>query len=83
MDSDLHKIINEKGEVINGHRDVHFGNKVWIGCRCCILKGVIIPDGNIVSAGSLITKSYDVKNSIITANKIIKNDVVWEGKVFK
>lgn len=83
MDSDLHKIYNNEGEITNKHRDVHIGNNVWIGCRCCLLKGVTIPDGNVVSAGSFITKAYDVKNSIISSDRIIKSDIVWEGKLYK
>lgn len=83
MDSDLHKILNSEGEIINKHHDVCIGNDVWIGCRCCILKGAIIPDGNIIAAGSFINKQFDIKNSIIATNKVIRENVTWEGIIFE
>jgi len=36
---------------------VEIENDVWIGARTIILKGVIIREGSVVGAGSLVTKS--------------------------
>ncbi|MFS1511126.1 acyltransferase [Chengkuizengella sp. SCS-71B] len=37
--------------------DVTIGNDCWIGANCVILKGVNIPDGCVVAAGSVVSKS--------------------------
>lgn len=31
-------------------------DKSWIGCNCCVMKGVTIGEGAIVAAGSVVTK---------------------------
>lgn len=36
---------------------VTIGKGCWIGCRCVILKGAVLPDGVVVAAGSVVTKS--------------------------
>lgn len=54
MDSDLHgQTIYDKGD----SNPVLIGNKVWIGCRSIILKGVTIGDDAMVAAGAIVTKS--------------------------
>lgn len=53
MDSDLHPI--NSAPVID--KPVHIGDKVWIGCRSIILKGVTIGPGAVVAAGSVVTKN--------------------------
>ena len=35
------------------------GSDVWIGANCVVLKGVVIGEGAIVAAGSVVTKSVD------------------------
>jgi acetyltransferase-like isoleucine patch superfamily enzyme len=52
MDTDLHEI---PGRVLEND-PVIIGEKVWIGCRCIILKGVHIGTGAIIAAGSVVTK---------------------------
>lgn len=46
---------------------VKIGNNVWVGSDCTILPGVIIGDGAIIGAGSVVTKSVD-KNVIVAGN---------------
>ncbi|GAB6050111.1 hypothetical protein JCM16106_09560 [Hydrogenophilus islandicus] len=36
---------------------VVIGERVWIGCRAIILKGVTLGDGVVVAAGSVVTRS--------------------------
>ncbi len=54
MDSDLHPI--NSNPIVN--KPVRIGDKVWIGCRSIILKGVTIEPGAVVAAGSVVTKNF-------------------------
>jgi len=52
MDTDLHPIGNRPLK----NKPVVIGDKVCIGCRSIILKGVTIGEGAVVAAGSIVTK---------------------------
>jgi acetyltransferase-like isoleucine patch superfamily enzyme len=56
------------------YRPVSIGNNVWIGARVIILGGVSLPDGTIVAAGAVVTKSVEKANSTIAGvpAKLIK-----------
>jgi len=79
MDGDGHEIFDEDGKIINENKPIIIGNHVWIGCRCTILKGAVIPDNSIIGAGSLVTKSLETPNSIYFGQpiKLFKNDIHW------
>ncbi len=80
IDTDFHKIINNKGEIINNNRKIVIGNKNWIGCKSLILKGTVTYDNCIVGAGSLLNKNYAFSNVLIAGNpaKIIKEIEGWQ-----
>jgi acetyltransferase-like isoleucine patch superfamily enzyme len=61
MDTDQHGI--HGGEPIS--RPVSVGNRVWIGARAIILKGVQIGDDAVVAAGAVVTR--DVPSGAIVA----------------
>ncbi|MCL1985682.1 MAG: acyltransferase [Betaproteobacteria bacterium] len=44
---------------------IEIGDHVWIGMRCCILKGVRIGRGSIVAAGSIVV--HDVPENCLAA----------------
>lgn len=77
MDTDFHKIKQNK-EIVNPDKEVIIGNHVWCGCRCSIFKGATIPNDTIVAAGSIIHKQYVAPNTIITGEKILRENVIWE-----
>lgn len=52
MDTDLHSL----GDRPLQNKPVIIGDRVWMGCRCIILKGVRIGEGAIISAGSIVTR---------------------------
>jgi acetyltransferase-like isoleucine patch superfamily enzyme len=52
MDTDQHGI----GGAPPLARPVLIGDRVWIGCRAIILKGVTIGDGAVIGAGAIITQ---------------------------
>jgi acetyltransferase-like isoleucine patch superfamily enzyme len=51
MDTDQHGI----GGAPPVARPVRIGDRVWIGCRAIILKGVTIGDGAVIGAGAIVT----------------------------
>src|SRR5262245_21246439 len=52
---------------------IHIGANVWIGFDCCVLPGVIIGDGAIVGARSVVTQSVE-PGTIVAGNpaRVIK-----------
>lgn len=80
MDSDTHNIFDEQKKIINSPKEIIFHNKIWIGCRCIILKGSTIPSNTIIGAGSLVSGNKFHPNGIICGNpaKNIKKIHSWE-----
>ncbi len=79
MDTDFHKLyIN--GVQTNKSKPIIIGNKVWIGCRCTILKGGEIPDGCVIGANSLISKKLESNNTLYAGYpiKALKDNILWE-----
>lgn len=75
MDSDAHEIIG------NDHaktQSIQIGNHVWIGSGAKILKGVIIEDGAVIAAGSVVTKNVP-KNCMVSGvpAKVVKKEIIW------
>lgn len=76
--SDTHPIYNEDNLIINQEKPVIIGNKVWIGSRVIILKGVTISDGSIIGMGTLVTKNVPANSiSVGNPNRIIKEKISW------
>lgn len=80
MDTDLHDIFDCEDNLINPDHPVRIGNKVWIGCRALILKGVEIADGMVIAANSTVSKSVGQQQAIVGGNpaRIIREDVSWK-----
>lgn len=55
--------LNLKGKWRDGHPmtrgDVEIGNDVWIGANVTILSGIIVGDGAVIGANSLVTKNIE------------------------
>lgn len=76
---DSHSILDLDGNRINVSKGIKLGNRVWVGQRASLLKGVTVGDDSIVSFGAIVTKSFDTPNVIIggVPAKIIKQEVKW------
>jgi len=61
-----HDCSNER--VSLGARPIDIGDNVWIGANVVILPGVHIANNCTIGAGSIVTKSFLSKNSVIAGN---------------
>lgn len=80
MDSDFHKIYDKDGKCINEPANITVGNHVWVGCRCLILKGAIIPDNTVIAANSLVNKPLEAEHSLFGGQpaKELRRNISWK-----
>ena len=81
--TDYHSVVIPGTQMrTNPAKDIVIGNHVWVGLRTLILKGSKIPDGCIIAAGSVISKSFTSGDSLIAGNPatIKKNNIEWNIK---
>lgn len=64
LDSDIHQITDTQGNVINKKGEIKFGDHVWMGCRCTVLKNISVAHDVIIGSGTLVRKSLDDSASI-------------------
>ena len=81
MDTDFHNILSkEDSRILNEPKPIHIGDRVWIGCRNTILKGVTISNDVVIAAGSKITKDITTPHSIVggtDTQKVLKENISW------
>ena len=80
MDTDEHPLFNKENERINPDKAIQVGDHVWIGCKCVLLKGAVVPDNTVVAAGTLLTSSFSGEHQVIGGNppSVLKRDIRWE-----
>jgi acetyltransferase-like isoleucine patch superfamily enzyme len=81
--SDMHSIIDLETRVrINPAKNIAIGDRVWIGQRCLVLKGVNIGSGAVIGAGSIVTKDIP-QNCAAAGNpaRVIRRNVTWDFKL--
>lgn len=70
MDTDQHSV----GVTGLTMKPVEIGDRVWIGSRVIVLKGVSIGHDSIVGAGAIVTKSVPPHSLVVgSAARVIKN----------
>jgi acetyltransferase-like isoleucine patch superfamily enzyme len=80
LDSDFHPILStEDGSVSARIAPITIGDRVWIGARSSVLKGVEIGDDVIVAAGSIVTRSHAAGNVLLGGNpaQVLRSGVRW------
>ncbi len=77
---DSHSILSLEGSRINRSENITISNRVWIGHRVLIGKGVKLPEDTIVATGAIVTKSFKEANTVLAGipAKVVKNHVKWE-----
>lgn len=77
---DSHVIEDKRGIRINEAKDVIICDNVWLASRVLVLKGVLIENGNVVGAGSIVSKSLTTKNCINVGipARVIKEEIIWK-----
>ena len=78
LDSDMHAIVAEDGQDLPHRAPVVIEDRVWIGTRALILKGVTIGHDSIVAAGAVVAHSVPPR-SICAGNpaKVIRQIQGW------
>lgn len=72
LDSDFHEITVSGAAPSAVQVPVRIGERVWIGARSTVLKGVSIADGTIVAAGSLVVSSSDERDVLLGGHPAVK-----------
>ena len=74
VDSDSHRVDGRPHTA-----PVVLGDRVWVGARATVLKGVTIGDGAVVAAGSVVTADVPPR-ALVGGNpaRLLRADVVWE-----
>lgn len=80
MDTDFHAILNAEGAVINAPKCIKIDDNVWIGCRSTILKGSHVGPGNVIAAGTVVTKKLEGEQTIYGGPeaKILRENITWK-----
>jgi acetyltransferase-like isoleucine patch superfamily enzyme len=80
MDTDFHKILDDRNNVLNQDAEVQIGDKVWIGCRSLILKGVTIGSNSVVAANTTLAKPVHEEGGLIVGHpaRVARHGIKWE-----
>ena len=78
LDCDMHAIVAEDGQPLSPRAPVVIEDRVWIGTRALILKGVTIGHDSIVAAGAVVASPVP-PHSICAGNpaKVIRSIHGW------
>jgi acetyltransferase-like isoleucine patch superfamily enzyme len=79
LDDDHHLIDSGRGFGPSS-KPIEIGDRVWIGSRATILKGVRIADGCVIASGAVVTRSVEEPNSLVAGSpaRIVRRDVNWK-----
>lgn len=64
LDTDFHQLIQPGGIEKPVTVPVEIGDRVWLGARTMVLKGVTLGSDSVVAAGSVVTRSFPPRSLI-------------------
>ena len=77
--SDTHSIFNGNREKVNPEKPVIIGDRVWVGSRVIILKGVTIHNDSVIGMGSVVTRDVSPHTVCVgSPNRTIKENITWK-----
>ena len=79
IDSDFHAISADDGEPAPVRAAVVLGERVWIGARAIVLKGVALGDDVVVAAGAVVTRPERGSNLLLGGNpaRVLRTGIHW------
>ncbi|MBZ9787831.1 hypothetical protein LB456_10230 [Psychroflexus sp. CAK57W] len=59
--------------------DVNLGNGIYVGSNCLFAPGISIGNDCLIGLGSVVTKSFEVDNTLISGNpaQLLKENINW------
>ncbi len=81
MDTDQHAIYDSiTHKMLNEDRAIIFGDNVWCGCNCILLKGTRIGNQVVIAAGSRLSSKYPYNNVVLSGNPAIvyRQNIYWK-----
>lgn len=78
IDKDYHFVLNvNSGKTKTNHKPITIGKNAWLCAGSKVLKGSVLPDGCILSAGSVLNKAFDEKYCLLQGNPavVVRNGV--------
>lgn len=66
MDTDFHKILDKKNNIINPDKPIIIGDRVWITCQNLILKRSVIGNDSIIGANSKLSSDISNKSGLFS-----------------
>lgn len=79
-DSDFHMLLDKDGIASNKPENVKIGDHVWLTTNVVVSKGVSIGAGCVVSANTVVTRSFDQGGMISgrSIGTVIDKDIKWD-----
>jgi acetyltransferase-like isoleucine patch superfamily enzyme len=81
--SDMHSILDTgTGTRVNPAASICIGDRVWLGMRSIVLKGVSIGSGTVIGAGSVVTRDVPA-NCVAAGNpaQVIRRNATWDFRL--
>jgi acetyltransferase-like isoleucine patch superfamily enzyme len=82
LDSDFHPILADDGEAGPQDAPIALGDRVWIGARSTVLKGVRLEDDVVIAAASVVTRSEPASNVLLGGHpaRVLRTGVSWSHR---